>query len=71
MDALIAAKLRNRFTLFDRDGDGRITKASAFTRLDRDGDGRISRDELAQAFEEYFTGTDRDLPGNWLYGPVR
>ncbi|MBP0938195.1 EF-hand domain-containing protein [Streptomyces goshikiensis] len=44
--------------------------ATAFTRLDRDGDGRISHDELAQAFHEYFTGTDPDLPGNWLYGPL-
>ncbi|MEV7170278.1 EF-hand domain-containing protein [Streptomyces sp. NPDC093224] len=44
--------------------------ATAFSRLDRDGTGRISRDELARAFSEYFTGTDPELPGNWLYGPL-
>ncbi|MEU8779644.1 EF-hand domain-containing protein [Streptomyces sp. NPDC048606] len=51
-------------------GVSREAAAAVFTRLDRDGDGMISRDELVRAFREYHTGTDPELPGNWLYGPL-
>ncbi|MER7764868.1 EF-hand domain-containing protein [Streptomyces sp. NPDC097619] len=49
-------------------GVGEQEAATAFTTLDRDGDGRLGHDELVRAFEEYFTGTEPDLPGNALYG---
>jgi Ca2+-binding EF-hand superfamily protein len=42
----------------------------AFRRLDRDGTGRIDRTELTAAFVEFYTGTDPDAPGAWLYGPL-
>ncbi len=41
---------------------------AAFAALDKDGSGFLSQDELQEAIEEYFLGTDPDLPGNALFG---
>jgi Ca2+-binding EF-hand superfamily protein len=41
---------------------------AAFTALDADGSGYLTSDELQKAIEEYFLGTDPDLPGNALFG---
>jgi Ca2+-binding EF-hand superfamily protein len=40
----------------------------AFTALDKDGSGFLTSDELQTAIEEYFLGTDPELPGNALFG---
>lgn len=42
----------------------------AFERLDRDHDGHLSVDELLQAWQEYYTSTDPEAPGNWLFGDI-
>lgn len=44
--------------------DGR----AAFTALDQDRNGFLTPDELQKAIEEYFLGTDPELPGNTLFG---
>jgi Ca2+-binding EF-hand superfamily protein len=41
---------------------------AAFAALDRDGNGFLTPDELQDAIEDYFLGTDPDLPGNALFG---
>lgn len=41
---------------------------AAFAALDKDGSGVLTRDELQEAIEEYFLGTDPALPGNALFG---
>ncbi|POM25281.1 Calerythrin [Actinomadura rubteroloni] len=43
--------------------------AAAFARLDLDGDGAIDHGELTRCVLDYYTGTDPDAPGNWLFGP--
>ncbi|GHA43432.1 calcium-binding protein [Streptomyces spiroverticillatus] len=40
----------------------------SFLRLDRDGNGVIDKSELEQATVEYFTSSDPEAAGNWLYG---
>jgi len=40
-----------------------------FAKLDRDGDGTLTVDELTMAFQEYWTSSDPDARGNWLFGP--
>jgi Ca2+-binding EF-hand superfamily protein len=42
----------------------------AFARLDRDGSGALSVEELLSAWHEYYTSTDPQAPGNWLYGDI-
>jgi Ca2+-binding EF-hand superfamily protein len=41
---------------------------AAFTALDKDTNGYLTRDELQNAAEQYFLGTDPELPGNTLFG---
>ena len=41
---------------------------AAFAALDKDGSGFLTPDELQEATEQYFLGTDPDLPGNTLFG---
>lgn len=41
-----------------------------FRQLDLDGSGELDEQELRQATEEYYTSTDPDAPGNWLFGPL-
>ncbi|MFC0038094.1 EF-hand domain-containing protein [Actinomadura rayongensis] len=47
--------------------DEQIT--AAFARLDLDGDGAIDHAELTRCVLDYYTGTDPDAPGNWMFGP--
>ncbi|EWC61063.1 calcium binding protein [Actinokineospora spheciospongiae] len=42
----------------------------AFEKLDRNGDGYLTVDELVQAWKEYYTSTDPEARGNWLYGDI-
>jgi hypothetical protein len=42
----------------------------SFEKLDRDGDGSLSVEELLTAWKEYYTSTDPDAPGNWLFGDI-
>ncbi|MEV7834225.1 EF-hand domain-containing protein [Streptomyces subrutilus] len=39
-----------------------------FEKLDLDGDGSLSVDELTAAFHDFYTSTDADTNGNWLFG---
>ncbi|MER6386969.1 EF-hand domain-containing protein [Streptomyces sp. NPDC001523] len=39
-----------------------------FEKLDLDGDGSLSVDELMIAFHDFYTSTDADTNGNWLFG---
>lgn len=41
---------------------------AAFAALDKDGSGFLTPDELQEATEQYFLGTDPALPGNTLFG---
>ncbi|GAA2073549.1 EF-hand domain-containing protein [Actinomadura alba] len=41
---------------------------TAFAALDEDGSGFLTRNELQEATEQYFLGTDPELPGNTLFG---
>lgn len=41
---------------------------AAFAALDKDGSGFLTPDELQEAIQEYFLGTDPELPGNTLFG---
>ncbi|MFE6160151.1 EF-hand domain-containing protein [Streptomyces sp. NPDC056486] len=43
--------------------------AESFKRIDRNGNGVISKSELKQAVVEYFTSSEPQAPGNWLFGP--
>jgi Ca2+-binding EF-hand superfamily protein len=43
---------------------------AAFDRLDLDQDGNISVTELVEAARQYYTSTDPDAAGNWLFGPI-
>jgi Ca2+-binding EF-hand superfamily protein len=43
---------------------------AAFDRLDLDQDGNISVTELVEATRQYYTSTDPDVAGNWLFGPI-
>ncbi|MCF6468844.1 hypothetical protein FAF44_10645 [Nonomuraea sp. MG754425] len=40
----------------------------AFQRLDLQGRGYLDLDEWRKLVDEFFTSTDADAPGNWLYG---
>ncbi|MET9529276.1 MULTISPECIES: EF-hand domain-containing protein [unclassified Streptomyces] len=40
----------------------------AFQRLDLDGDGSLSVNELMIAFRDFYTSTDPETAGNWLFG---
>ncbi|MEV8374759.1 EF-hand domain-containing protein [Kribbella sp. NPDC056861] len=42
----------------------------AFDRLDSDGDGSLSVDELLQAWKDFYTSSDPDAAGNWLFGDI-
>ncbi|MGX2993206.1 EF-hand domain-containing protein [Streptomyces sp. JNUCC 64] len=41
---------------------------TAFDRLDVNADGALDVPEYLTAVREYYTSTDPDAPGNWLYG---
>ncbi|MFJ2029165.1 EF-hand domain-containing protein [Streptosporangium sp. NPDC087985] len=43
---------------------------AAFDRLDRDHDGSIPVGELIEAVRQYYTSTDPNATGNWLFGPL-
>ncbi|MCX4548072.1 EF-hand domain-containing protein [Streptomyces sp. NBC_01387] len=40
----------------------------AFERLDLNSDGSLSVDELMVAFRDFYTSTDAETNGNWLFG---
>ncbi|WP_414574619.1 EF-hand domain-containing protein [Anabaena sp. CCY 9402-a] len=42
----------------------------AFQKLDSNGDGQLTVDELLTAHLEYYTSSDPNARGNWLYGDV-
>lgn len=42
----------------------------AFEKLDRDGNGFLEVEELLKAWREYYTSTDPEALGNWLYGDI-
>jgi hypothetical protein len=65
-----AQRARQRFARYDRDRDGKVTRAEfleprrkAFAKLDRDGDGRLSFDEWAARTVDRFGAADRDHSG--------
>ncbi|MFC6066757.1 EF-hand domain-containing protein [Streptomyces ochraceiscleroticus] len=41
-----------------------------FRQLDHDDSGELDEQELRQATEEYYTSSNPDAPGNWLFGPL-
>ncbi|WP_018348367.1 EF-hand domain-containing protein [Longispora albida] len=43
---------------------------SAFGRMDRDGDGGLSVEEIKRGVAEFYTSSDPDAPGNWMFGKV-
>lgn len=43
----------------------------AFDMLDINGDGQISGGELVKAFEDFFSSSDENAPGNWIFGEWR
>ncbi|MER6007872.1 hypothetical protein ABT120_55690 [Nonomuraea angiospora] len=49
-------------------GLARRDMIQAFQRLDLQGRGYLDLDEWRNLVEEFFTSTDSDAPGNWLYG---
>jgi Ca2+-binding EF-hand superfamily protein len=49
-------------------GLARRDVTQAFQRLDLQGRGYLDPDEWRNLVEEFFTSTDADAPGNWLYG---
>lgn len=51
-------------------GTPREDVEAAFERLDGDGDGAVSVDELVEATRQFYTSTDPDAAGNWLFGPL-
>lgn len=51
-------------------GTSRENVAAAFERLDGDGDGMVSVGELVEATRQFYTSTDPDVAGNWLFGPL-
>ncbi|WP_326638009.1 EF-hand domain-containing protein [Streptosporangium sp. NBC_01755] len=51
-------------------GTSREDVAAAFERLDGDGDGMVSVGELVEATRQFYTSTDPDVAGNWLFGPL-
>ncbi|WP_433376694.1 EF-hand domain-containing protein [Streptosporangium sp. CA-115845] len=51
-------------------GTSREDVTAAFERLDGDGDGAVSVGELVEATRQFYTGTDPDVAGNWLFGPL-
>lgn len=69
-EASDATRAHRRFERFDRDRDGKVTRAEyleprrkAFAKLDRDGDGRLSFDEWAARTVDRFAAADRDRSG--------
>ncbi|MEH2210439.1 EF-hand domain-containing protein [Nostoc sp.] len=42
----------------------------AFQKLDSNGNGQLTVDELLIAWQEYYTSSDQNAGGNWLYGDV-
>lgn len=43
---------------------------AAFEHLDTNGDGVLEIEEYLVAIRDYYTSSDPDAPGNWLYGPA-
>ncbi|MGK6321630.1 EF-hand domain-containing protein [Sphingomonas sp. DT-51] len=65
-----ARRAQARFTRFDRDRDGKVSRAEfleprrkAFAKLDRDGDGKLTFDEWAARTVDRFAAADRDHSG--------
>ncbi|GAA4906390.1 Ca2+-binding EF-hand superfamily protein [Stackebrandtia albiflava] len=52
----------------DAFGVRRDEAEESFRLLDTDRDGHITTDELREAISQYYTGTDPDAPGNFLFG---
>ncbi|MGR9051797.1 MAG: EF-hand domain-containing protein [Gammaproteobacteria bacterium] len=59
------------FALFHKAfGTSPANSKIAFDKLDSNGDGVLSVDELLVAWQEYYTSTDPNAGGNWLFGDV-
>lgn len=54
----------------DAFGSSKENARLAFAKLDRDGSGHLSVEELLTAWREFYTSTDPEAAGNWLFGDV-
>ncbi|MGR9052791.1 MAG: EF-hand domain-containing protein [Gammaproteobacteria bacterium] len=62
---------QQEFELFHKAfGTSAANSKIAFEKLDANGNGVLSVDELLVAWQEYYTSTDPNARGNWLYGDV-
>lgn len=67
-DGLVGA--REFRTLLSAYGTAYDDMDAAFDRLDHTGRGVLTVAELMAAARQYYTGTDPDAAGNWLFGPL-
>lgn len=61
------------FHKFQQAFDAKLRPADTealFAKIDTNHDGYLSLDELLTAIREYYTGTDKDAPGNLLFGQL-
>ncbi|MDH5609902.1 MAG: hypothetical protein OEY56_10510 [Cyclobacteriaceae bacterium] len=47
------------------------TSEESFSKLDLNNDNKISKTELISSLTEFFTSSDPQTTGNWIFGPVK